>query len=157
MALDEQVKHLKARARLLDKKSDELNSVLEHLEDDLDGVGVAVWLDTPEHILAVTLEDGENGRIYGGYLLGYQKMGGAWRISALPFDGAVVGPEGALEVPPGYPATPLASAPRVVRLEAVEHLPALVAALTARVDAFITNIDLATSRSSLAGTSGGSR
>lgn len=142
----------------LNEETDSFNSFVEGLEKELAShhVGVSVWLDYK--LDAVTTEDepidggphrDEVLKIVDGWELGYCKIGDAWRIAAKRVRGRETteweengygGADRVWEWADVSNPTPLIQAPRIVRIEAADHLDSLVKALSQRVKAFAESI-----------------
>ena len=114
-AYDRTMRELEATARELNRASDEMNEALEAIEDRLEqaGVGVSVWL-------VQALDSGFAD-------LGYEKIGGRWRLAVRQAN------------TPGAVARPLLDAPRAARVRACEKLVDLLRALRGVLQAYQSN------------------
>lgn len=146
--IDDKVRALRAKADELAKRSDDLNRAIEHIESQLAGVGVSVWLDQdPEYV--IDLERDGNGAM-SGWLVGFAKLGARWRIAARQFDGGRMVPDAtyglgeSLDAPMTEAPIALADAPRAVRIQAAELLETLVTHMTHAVERYIASVDRAT-------------
>jgi hypothetical protein len=152
--ISDKLQALAAAATKLNTATDDLNEMIERVEDDLQraGVGVEIWLDAQlmeseweeEDATAVTI--GEMPREFRQFWeLGFARAPDKWRIAIRQMQAVradrVAPYERQLRAP-----SPLASAPRQLRLEAVELLESLVEALTARAEELLRTVEVARQR-----------
>jgi hypothetical protein len=148
MAIDDQLRALRAEADALAKRSDALNAEIARIEKALEGVGVGAWLDDREYV--IDEQEDASGRI-AGWLIGYAKIGGRWRLAAREFSGGtmVEEPDGMiteLKAPVSNAPVALADAPRLVRVCAIGMMECLVPTLLVRVRRLTRNVDRALTR-----------
>ncbi len=141
--IDEALGELSSLSAQLNKETEVLNSLILDLEKRLAAakVGVSIWL---EALLAAS----ENGTSSTGWLLGYGKLGDAWRIVAKPITRTwfpIYDDPGEYSFRTENRGEPVAlsNAPRIVRVEAAEHLEPLVNEISTKVKGFIANIEKA--------------
>jgi hypothetical protein len=142
--IDAALRELSFFSEQLNRETEVLNSLILDLEQRLAAaqIGVSVWLS--ESLLA----ENENGTSSTGWLLGYGKLSEAWRILAKPVTRTWVP---VYDDPGEYSSrtedrgaiVALANAPRIVRVEAAEHLEPLVNQIAEKVKGFIANIEKA--------------
>lgn len=134
---------LATAAKTLNRKSDELNAVIEEFEQALEtaGVGVTVWLDRLLDRSAPTSSDGEYTA--EGWQLGYTKLEGKWRLAVR--EATEVSVSGNFnedaDLRDTQPAIPLANAPRVVRMQAAGYFENLALGVTMTLESYATSID----------------
>jgi hypothetical protein len=133
------MERLAAAAQELNRESEDLDEVIEGFEDDLAriGVGLTCWLgadliDPATYLLeASTRREDEDVSTASGWLLGYTKHEGKWRLvvkrAGVRIDAHPATPrdEGQTLVDEDGAQTPLLKAPRSVRVEAVAALEQL--------------------------------
>lgn len=117
----EKLENLSRIAEELNKETDALKDSVSDLDKRLGKmkIGATVWLD---HVL----KDGENEDA-NSYLLGYTKIRDKWRIAVRRDD------EGSSELA-------LSKAPRLIRVQALNHLDELLDALTERANEFLSTL-----------------
>lgn len=123
MSLNDALRELREVATQLNAGTGRLNAAIEDFEEELEGisVGVTVWLSEPL---------GEHGLV-----LGYKRFGDGWRVAVCPAT------MGTLDI---AVAQPLATAPRGVRVLAVERFEELTRALTTKARTYLQAINTST-------------
>lgn len=156
--ISEKLQALSAVSAKLNNATDELNSVIERIEDDVQrsGVGVTVWLGCPSgHPRMIAPSDWRRPHQSDGacdnvkelidfWAIGFTKFGDTWRIAARRMQ-QMSGDDDLDYAVESADPVPLVSAPRQVRLEAAEHLESLVEQLTGRAQSMLKNIETAKS------------
>ena len=151
--LEQGLRELSVVASALNEATDKLNERIVSIEERLNsmGVGATYWLDQTEHHLSVgpwveARVSGEDGRSRESWTVGYAKVGSKWCLAAQEVDTQETCIDGeSLKWKPrksfriGKPIT-LLSAPRIVRVEAVEKMGALIAGLTEATKDFLSSI-----------------
>jgi hypothetical protein len=140
------IEEIAALAATLNKETEELNSLVGHLEQQLGNakIGVSVWADvTLDCRESVGNDDGGNElKTIDAWDLGYAKVDKEWRIAAKQRRGIGLSKdfEGNFDWVDMSAPIPLVKAPRGVRVEAAACLDGLLAALQKRMAEFIKNI-----------------
>lgn len=130
MAISDKLAKIKDRSASLNKKTDQFNATIEHIEKELLGSGVEFWWINGPEILGDSTR-GEGGEIESARtVLGYTKINGVWHIAAQmrwyrPGDMDV----GMWELVHSEMPVPLARASRTIRIEAAKHLEAFLEGL----------------------------
>ncbi len=149
MALKDAVEKLSAVSAKLNERSDNLNVVITKLETELRalGPGVTVWLSYVEedagwkscdHLSWLLSPNTCVDDRQQGWGLGYEKIGGSWRIAAEHVE--VFVDDDRYDVTALEKPIPLARAPRAVRLGAIGQLENLVRLLTERVEQCLEDV-----------------
>ena len=135
--IDEVLAKIRERAASVNEKSDELNSSIEHREQQLSGVGVEFWWDRR---IRDPKDDEERGFRFDDddtfYVLGYCKVGDRWRIATKKrATNVLTGTRDVADV------VALVKAPRRVRLEVAQHLEEFNNTLLAQIEKVHSQLD----------------
>ena len=151
--LERALEELSAVAGALNEATDRLNKRILAIEERLGsmGVGATYWLDQHEHHLGVgpwveAHISGRDGRSRDSWAVGYTKVGSKWCLAVqevltqeMRIDGESLKwrPRESFRI--GTPIT-LLSAPRIVRVEAIEEMGALVMGITERAKDLLSSV-----------------
>jgi len=141
MTLEKNLGLLSALGAQLNEGTEELNEAIAIIERRINETkaGVSVWLD---HFLNESDQDDEG--LTTAYQLGYAKLRDGWHLAArhvtIKHEG---GDAGTWEIVETSEPTPLATAPRGVRVGAADLFEDLVEALADRVKGFLASIERA--------------
>ena len=144
--LEQGLRELSVVASALNEETDRLNERIVSIEERLNsmGVGATYWLDQHEHHLSVgpwveTQVGGDDCRSREAWAVGYTKISSKWCLAAQEVEFQERGSKASKSFRLGKPIT-LLSAPRIVRVEAVEKMGALIAGLTETTKDFLSSI-----------------
>jgi len=143
--LEKGLRELSVVASALNEATDRLNERILSIEERLGsmGVGDTYWLDQPEHHLSVGpwVDATTPGvrRSREAWAVGYTKISSKWCLAAqeVEFQEMRSGASKSFHI--GRPIA-LLSAPRIVRVEAVDKMGALIAGLTGATKGFLSSI-----------------
>jgi hypothetical protein len=129
----------------LNEETEALNEIIAGVERQLADakLGVSIWLTEAYDSLLAGVEVPD--RKQKGWVLGFVKLGNAWRIAAHPaerywWDDYDADNNGYYLIELKGEPVALAAAPRIVRVDAAGHLERLVKALSEKAKGFIGSV-----------------
>lgn len=160
---DRKLRQIAEKVASLNKSSDEINDLIAALEEKLAkmSIGTEVWVSDPDENFfdpkesfslrpPVVREDDKDPkcRYIDATLLGYQKIGGKWRIAAWSIafserpDPDDTGGREIRQTPlAGGDILALVDAPRECRIAALKGMPLLFEAIESKVDEMLRGIE----------------
>jgi hypothetical protein len=160
---DRKLRQIAGKVSQLNKSSDEINDMIVALEEKLEkmNIGVEVWVSDPDEnffdpnesfsLKTPVVREDENDprcRYLNATLLGYQKLGGKWRIvawsmavSERPDPNDPRGEEIRQTPLGGGDIRALVDAPRECRIAALKGMPLLFEAIENKVDVLLRRIE----------------
>lgn len=144
VTVNDALSSLTSVAQKLNRRSDELNSMIAALDARLreTAVGVSAWTDIllDEKERVTRDDDGNRVRTRRGWFLGYTKIDDAWTIAVMRSKGEV---DNHCQVDEWDQDEPIAllKAPRHVRVESARYLGVLIDVIAERAQSFIEGID----------------